>query len=123
MTPPLTPWPNHPQETVAIAESTSIQLFGVLYITLTGLVNYIVPVNSPWSLRGKYLSYFVKLALIIQWAVPTGPVGRLPVFLNLPQASSLTISANVATLCSQADISSWWERWKRGSATRPQRST
>ncbi|KAJ9055607.1 hypothetical protein DSO57_1002082 [Entomophthora muscae] len=78
MTSPLTPWPNQPQETVAISESTSTQLFGVLYITLTGLVDSMVPTNGPWAFLGKSLSYIVKLAPILWWALPTGPAGCLP---------------------------------------------
>ncbi|KAJ9057386.1 hypothetical protein DSO57_1023255 [Entomophthora muscae] len=74
MTPPLTPWPNCPQETVTTAESTSTQPFGVLYITLTGLVDFMVPANGPWAFLRKSLSYIVKLALILWWALPTGPV-------------------------------------------------
>ncbi|KAJ9085290.1 hypothetical protein DSO57_1015494 [Entomophthora muscae] len=78
MTPPLTHWPNHPQETVTTAESTSIQLLGVLYIILTGLVNSMVPTNGPWALLRKSLSHIVNLAPILWWALLTGPVVRLP---------------------------------------------
>ncbi|KAJ9090037.1 hypothetical protein DSO57_1006737 [Entomophthora muscae] len=60
MTLPLTPWPNCPQESVATNESTSTQIFGVMYITLTGLIDSM-------------------LALILWWALPAGPAGRPPV--------------------------------------------
>ncbi|KAJ9068270.1 hypothetical protein DSO57_1030357 [Entomophthora muscae] len=46
MTPPLTPRPNPPQESVAINESTSTQIFGVMYITLTRLIDSMVPAQS-----------------------------------------------------------------------------
>ncbi|KAJ9088951.1 hypothetical protein DSO57_1017892 [Entomophthora muscae] len=50
MNPPLTPQPDHPLEPTATAKTTSTQLFGVLYITLTGLVDFMVPNSGPWSL-------------------------------------------------------------------------
>ncbi|KAJ9071292.1 hypothetical protein DSO57_1038359 [Entomophthora muscae] len=61
MTLPLTPQPKRLQESVATNESTSTQIFGVMYITLTGLIDYMVP-----------------LAPILWWALPAGPAGRLP---------------------------------------------
>ncbi|KAJ9080013.1 hypothetical protein DSO57_1029542 [Entomophthora muscae] len=39
MKPPLTPQPNCLQESVAANEFTSTQIFGVMYITLTGLID------------------------------------------------------------------------------------
>ncbi|KAJ9079110.1 hypothetical protein DSO57_1038875 [Entomophthora muscae] len=78
MTPPLTLQPNRPQESVATNESTSTQIFGVMYITLTGLIDSMVPVSRPWAVLGKLLSYIVKLAPILWWALPAGPAGRLP---------------------------------------------
>ncbi|KAJ9067691.1 hypothetical protein DSO57_1036574 [Entomophthora muscae] len=78
MTPPLTLWPNCPQESVAANESTSTQIFGVMYITLTGLIDSMVPASGPWALLGKLLSYIVKLAPILWWALPARPAGCLP---------------------------------------------
>ncbi|KAJ9049543.1 hypothetical protein DSO57_1023346 [Entomophthora muscae] len=78
MTPPLTLQPNHPQKSVATNESTSTQIFGVMYITLTGLIDSMVPVCRPWAVLGKLLSYIVKLAPILWWALPTGPAGCPP---------------------------------------------
>ncbi|KAJ9063206.1 hypothetical protein DSO57_1002504 [Entomophthora muscae] len=78
MTLPLTPRPNYPQESVATNESTFTQIFGVMYITLTGLINFMVPVSGPWAVLGKLLSYIVKLVSILWWALPAGPVGCLP---------------------------------------------
>ncbi|KAJ9072141.1 hypothetical protein DSO57_1030302 [Entomophthora muscae] len=71
MTPPLTPQPDCPLEPTAAAETTSTQLFGVLYITLTGLVDSIVPNSGPWSLLRQSVSYIIKLAHILWWALPT----------------------------------------------------
>ncbi|KAJ9074963.1 hypothetical protein DSO57_1001437 [Entomophthora muscae] len=78
MTPPLTLRPNCPQESVAANESTSTQIFGVMYITLTGLIDSMVPASRPWALLGKSLSYIVKLAPILWWALLAGPAGCLP---------------------------------------------
>ncbi|KAJ9053991.1 hypothetical protein DSO57_1019169 [Entomophthora muscae] len=73
MTLPLTPQPDRPMETLTAAETTSTQLFGVLYITLTGMIDTMVPNSGPWSLLGQYVSYIIKLAPILWWALPSGP--------------------------------------------------
>ncbi|KAJ9069030.1 hypothetical protein DSO57_1022651 [Entomophthora muscae] len=70
MTPPLTPQPDCPLEPTAAAETTSTQLFGVLYITLIGLVDSMVPNSRPWSLLRQSVSYIIKLAPILWWALP-----------------------------------------------------
>ncbi|KAJ9089186.1 hypothetical protein DSO57_1015513 [Entomophthora muscae] len=48
-------------ETPTAAETTSTQLFGVLYINLTGMVDFMVPTSRPWSLLGQSMSYIFKL--------------------------------------------------------------
>ncbi|KAJ9089721.1 hypothetical protein DSO57_1009725 [Entomophthora muscae] len=78
MTPPLTPRPDHPPEPTTAAKSTSTQLFGVLYITLTGLVDSMVPNSRPWSLLGQSVSYIIKLAPILWWALPAGSAAPHP---------------------------------------------
>ncbi|KAJ9053061.1 hypothetical protein DSO57_1027837 [Entomophthora muscae] len=65
MTLPLTLQPNRPQESVATNESTYTQIFGVMYITLTRLIESMVPVRRHWAVLGKLLSYIVKLAPIL----------------------------------------------------------
>ncbi|KAJ9065790.1 hypothetical protein DSO57_1016000 [Entomophthora muscae] len=72
MNPPLTPRPDRPLEPTATADTTSTQLFGALYITLTGLVDSMVPNSGPWFLLGQSVSYIIKLAPILWWALPTG---------------------------------------------------
>ncbi|KAJ9084307.1 hypothetical protein DSO57_1025819 [Entomophthora muscae] len=54
MTPPHTPQPNRPQDSVAANESTFTQIFGVIYITLTGLIDSMVPISGPWAILGKF---------------------------------------------------------------------
>ncbi|KAJ9060221.1 hypothetical protein DSO57_1033249 [Entomophthora muscae] len=73
MTLPLTPQPDCPMEPPTAAETTSTQLFGVIYITLTGMVDTMVPNSGPWSLLGQSVSYIIKLAPILWWALPSGP--------------------------------------------------
>ncbi|KAJ9075651.1 hypothetical protein DSO57_1033893 [Entomophthora muscae] len=68
MTPPFTLQPNRLQESVAANESTSTQIFGVMCITLTSLIDSMVPVSKPWAL----------LAPILWWALPAGIAGRPP---------------------------------------------
>ncbi|KAJ9090633.1 hypothetical protein DSO57_1000483 [Entomophthora muscae] len=72
------PQPSCPQEHKTAADVISTQLFGVLYFTLTGLVDSMVPANSPWALLGQLFSYIVKLAPILYWALPLMTVGRPP---------------------------------------------
>ncbi|KAJ9075298.1 hypothetical protein DSO57_1037441 [Entomophthora muscae] len=85
MTPPLTPRPDHPLEPTATTKTTSTQLFGVLYITLKGLVDSIVPISRPWSLLRQYVPYIIKLAPILWWALPAGMAAPHP---ELPNAST-----------------------------------
>ncbi|KAJ9069833.1 hypothetical protein DSO57_1014714 [Entomophthora muscae] len=85
MTLPLTPQPNHPMEPPTAAKTMSTQLFGVLYITLTGMVDTMVPNSGPWSLLGQSVSYMIKLAPILWWALPTG--------LAVPRPESPSASA------------------------------
>ncbi|KAJ9064075.1 hypothetical protein DSO57_1034188 [Entomophthora muscae] len=78
MTSPHTLQLNCPQESVATDESTSTQVFGVMYIILTGLIDSMVPTSGPWAVLVKLLSYIVKLAPILWWALPAEPAGCLP---------------------------------------------
>ncbi|KAJ9078655.1 hypothetical protein DSO57_1004612 [Entomophthora muscae] len=85
MTPPVAPRPDRPLEPTAAAETTSTQLFGVLYITLTGLVDSMVPNSGPWSLLRQYISYIIKLAPILWWALLASSAAPHP---KLPNAST-----------------------------------
>ncbi|KAJ9050870.1 hypothetical protein DSO57_1010209 [Entomophthora muscae] len=53
-------------------------MFGVLYITLTGLMDSTVLNTGLWSLMGQYLSYVIKLAPILWWALPYVLMVSLP---------------------------------------------
>ncbi|KAJ9076658.1 hypothetical protein DSO57_1023986 [Entomophthora muscae] len=73
MTLPLTLQLSFQMKTPTAAETKSTQLFGVLYITLTGMVDTMVLNSGPWSLLGQSVSYIIKLAPILWWALPSGP--------------------------------------------------
>ncbi|KAJ9050922.1 hypothetical protein DSO57_1009534 [Entomophthora muscae] len=79
MTLPLTPQPNCPMEPPTATKTMYTQLFGVLYITLMGIVDSMMPNSGPWSLLGQYL------APILWWVLPTGPAVPHP---ELPNAST-----------------------------------
>ncbi|KAJ9068854.1 hypothetical protein DSO57_1024507 [Entomophthora muscae] len=44
-----------------------------------------VPNSGPWSLLGQYVSYIIKLAPILWWALPAGLAAPHP---KLPNASA-----------------------------------
>ncbi|KAJ9082107.1 hypothetical protein DSO57_1007441 [Entomophthora muscae] len=90
-----------PLEPTAAAETTSTQLFGVLYITLTELVVSMVPNSGPWSFLGKSVSYIIKLAPILWWALPAGLAAPHP---EPPNASAYDwLLDTCAELCREAD--------------------
>ncbi|KAJ9081394.1 hypothetical protein DSO57_1015101 [Entomophthora muscae] len=76
--PPVTPQPNRLQDLGAFMETMSTQIFGIMYITLTGLMGSMVPTSHPWSLPGCSLSYIIKLAPILWWVLPTRPAVLVP---------------------------------------------
>ncbi|KAJ9070570.1 hypothetical protein DSO57_1006620 [Entomophthora muscae] len=46
------------------------KLFGIVYITLTGVIDTIILTAVPWSWVGKSVSYLFKLAPLLWWALP-----------------------------------------------------
>ncbi|KAJ9054491.1 hypothetical protein DSO57_1013981 [Entomophthora muscae] len=104
MTPPLTLRPNHLQKSVAANESTFTQIFGVMYITLTGLMDSMVPESRPWSLLGKLLSCIVKLAPILWWALPAGPAGQLPASSQEPPTGWISDTSSPLSLPQKPDL-------------------
>ncbi|KAJ9088553.1 hypothetical protein DSO57_1021933 [Entomophthora muscae] len=97
MTLPLTLQPDRPMETPTAAETTSTQLFGVLYITLTEMVDAMVPNSGPWSLLGQSVSYIIKLAPILWWALPSGPAVFRPEPTNA--STYAWLPDNLASAC------------------------
>ncbi|KAJ9062054.1 hypothetical protein DSO57_1014903 [Entomophthora muscae] len=70
MEPPVTPKPI-PSSAAKLPLDHTNKLFGIVYITLTGVIDTIVPTASPWLWVGKSMSYLIKLASILWWALPT----------------------------------------------------
>ncbi|KAJ9060721.1 hypothetical protein DSO57_1027935 [Entomophthora muscae] len=66
---PVTPKPM-PASLPDLPTNHTGKLFGIMYITLTGVVDTILPAASPWSWVGKSASYLLKLAPILWWALP-----------------------------------------------------
>ncbi|KAJ9051512.1 hypothetical protein DSO57_1039825 [Entomophthora muscae] len=75
MEPPVTPKPM-PASAAELPLDHTNKLFGIVYKTLTGVIDTIVPAASPWLWLGKSMSYLIKLAPILWWALPTQSATR-----------------------------------------------
>ncbi|KAJ9057580.1 hypothetical protein DSO57_1021269 [Entomophthora muscae] len=80
MEPPVTPKPM-PASSPDLPTNHISKLFGIVYITLTGVVDTIVLAAGQWSWLGKSASYLLKLAPLLWWALPAK---------NLAQVTSKT---------------------------------
>ncbi|KAJ9081787.1 hypothetical protein DSO57_1011136 [Entomophthora muscae] len=69
MEPPMTPKPM-PASSPDLPTNHSGKLFWIVYITLTGVIDTIIPAASLWSWVGKSTSYLFKLTPILWWALP-----------------------------------------------------
>ncbi|KAJ9049463.1 hypothetical protein DSO57_1024168 [Entomophthora muscae] len=69
MEPPVTPKPM-PASAPDLPTNHTGKLFGIVYITLTGVIDTIIPAAGPWSWVGKSASYLLKLAPLLWWALP-----------------------------------------------------
>ncbi|KAJ9050501.1 hypothetical protein DSO57_1013954 [Entomophthora muscae] len=69
MEPPVTPKPMPPFAAELPLDHIN-KLFGIVYITLMGLIDTIVPTAGPQSWVEKSMSYLIKLAPILRWAMP-----------------------------------------------------
>ncbi|KAJ9055360.1 hypothetical protein DSO57_1004564 [Entomophthora muscae] len=47
------------------------KLFGIVYITFTGVIDTIILAASPWSWVGKSFFYLLKLTPLLWWTLPT----------------------------------------------------
>ncbi|KAJ9079240.1 hypothetical protein DSO57_1037488 [Entomophthora muscae] len=68
MEPPVTPKPM-PTSSPNLPTNHTCKLFGIVYITLTGVIDTIIPAASLWSWVGKSVSYLFKLAPLLWWAL------------------------------------------------------
>ncbi|KAJ9050494.1 hypothetical protein DSO57_1013948 [Entomophthora muscae] len=75
MEPPVTPKPM-PASAAKLPLDHTNKLFGIVYITLTGVIDTIVPAAGLWLWVGKSMSYLIKLAPILWWALLTQSATR-----------------------------------------------
>ncbi|KAJ9084277.1 hypothetical protein DSO57_1026151 [Entomophthora muscae] len=66
---PLTPKPI-PASLPSLPTDHTGKLFGIVYITLTGVIVTIIPAAGLWSWVGKYFIYLFMLAFLLWWALP-----------------------------------------------------
>ncbi|KAJ9080788.1 hypothetical protein DSO57_1021193 [Entomophthora muscae] len=72
------------------------KLFGIVYITLTGVIDTIVPVAGLWSWVGKSVSYLFKLAPLLWWALPNKTLAQVtPETTGQPPETGSLILMNV----------------------------
>ncbi|KAJ9066278.1 hypothetical protein DSO57_1011151 [Entomophthora muscae] len=62
------------------------KLFGIVYITLTGVIDTITPVAGLWFWVGKFASYLFKLAPLLWWALPAKNLAQVIPENNRPAA-------------------------------------
>ncbi|KAJ9056685.1 hypothetical protein DSO57_1030401 [Entomophthora muscae] len=53
------------------------KLSEIVYITLTGVIDTIIPAAGLWSWVGKSFSYFFKLAPLLWWTLPTKTLAQV----------------------------------------------
>ncbi|KAJ9057696.1 hypothetical protein DSO57_1020169 [Entomophthora muscae] len=75
MEPPVTPKPM-PASAAELPLDHTNKLFRIVYITLTGVIDTIVPAAGLWLWVGKLMSYLIKLAPILWWALPSQSATR-----------------------------------------------
>ncbi|KAJ9054280.1 hypothetical protein DSO57_1016412 [Entomophthora muscae] len=97
MEPPPTHKPTISTPPTSDATGQKIQFPGVLYLTLTGLIDSSLSAAGPWAMAGKALSYLLKLGPIIWWVIsvpaltPPSPAGA-PRRFNLDHCGKLAMS-------------------------------
>ncbi|KAJ9070470.1 hypothetical protein DSO57_1007662 [Entomophthora muscae] len=66
---PMTPKPMPASSPNLLTDRTG-KLFGIVYITLTGVIDTIIPASGLRSWVGKSFSYLFKLVPLLWWALP-----------------------------------------------------
>ncbi|KAJ9051602.1 hypothetical protein DSO57_1003155 [Entomophthora muscae] len=69
MKPPVAP-KTMPASSPDLPTNHTGKLFGIMYITLTSVINTIILAASLWSWGKKSFSYLFKLAPLLGWALP-----------------------------------------------------
>ncbi|KAJ9084431.1 hypothetical protein DSO57_1024531 [Entomophthora muscae] len=82
---PVTPKPM-PASSPDLPTNHSGKLFGIVYITLTGVIDTIIPAGGLWSWVGKSASYLLKLAPLLWWALPAKNLAQVTPENNGPAA-------------------------------------
>ncbi|KAJ9087701.1 hypothetical protein DSO57_1030623 [Entomophthora muscae] len=59
-----------PASSLDLPTDHTSKLFGIVYIILMGVVDTIIPAAGLWSWVGKSVSYLLKLAPLLWWALP-----------------------------------------------------
>ncbi|KAJ9074195.1 hypothetical protein DSO57_1008724 [Entomophthora muscae] len=70
------------------------KLFGIVYITLTGVVDTIVLAAGLWSWVGKSASYLLKLAPLLWWALPAKTLAQVTPKTSRPAAQDWIPDSN-----------------------------
>ncbi|KAJ9067510.1 hypothetical protein DSO57_1038420 [Entomophthora muscae] len=76
MEPPVTPKPM-PASSPDLPTDHTGKLFGIVYITLTGVIDSIILAAGPWSWVRKSISYLFKLAPLLWWSLPAKNSSRV----------------------------------------------
>ncbi|KAJ9074881.1 hypothetical protein DSO57_1001868 [Entomophthora muscae] len=100
MEPPVTPKPM-PASSPDFSTTHTSKLFGIVYITLTGVVDTIAPAAGPWSWVGKSASYLLKLAPLLWWALPAKTLAQVTPRNGRPAAQDWVPDNNSVFIQSQ----------------------
>ncbi|KAJ9090355.1 hypothetical protein DSO57_1003478 [Entomophthora muscae] len=65
----MTPKPM-PDSSPNLSTDHTGKLFGIVYITLTGVIDTLIPAAGLWSWVRKSVSLLFKLAPLLWWALP-----------------------------------------------------
>ncbi|KAJ9072790.1 hypothetical protein DSO57_1023507 [Entomophthora muscae] len=87
MEPPVTPKPM-PASLPDFPTNHYGKLFGIVYITLTGVIDTIIPATGLWSWVGKSASYLLKLAPLLWWTLPVKNLAQVTPENNGPAAQN-----------------------------------
>ncbi|KAJ9074053.1 hypothetical protein DSO57_1010141 [Entomophthora muscae] len=82
---PVTPKPM-PASSPNLPTDHTGKLFGIVYITLTGMIDTIILAAGPWSWVGKSFSYVFKLAPLLWWALTAKNLAQVIPKNNKPAA-------------------------------------
>ncbi|KAJ9051657.1 hypothetical protein DSO57_1002791 [Entomophthora muscae] len=85
MEPPMTPKPM-PASLPNLLTNHTGNMFRIVYITLTGVIDTIIPAASLRSWVGKSFSYLFKLAPLLWWALPAKNLAQVIPETNRPAA-------------------------------------